>query len=630
MPHRIPRLRVLWLCLLALLWAPSCRKSEAASARSGESTSWKPGEQYGYALHMASAASMSGASPALFAFDLKGSLEVTLLERTSGRDVLGFRIEAPRFGPAASEEVRSRFNEVLGDLTKNWTFTFEDGLLTEARVPVDVSVLSVGILRNLAAAFQFSPASGQGPSWKAEEYDATGRYVAEYQDDAQAGAFIKRKLRYEALVLDKKVATQFLPAQAAMPRVAMSEGAIRRKEGIPIRIQLEEELETVLTSANPLKTRTMIELELASRRVAPAIDQAALAASTRQLNADTPYLHSSAHIDLDSSKIGRLSFDQIVSGLEAIAGQGDEVDLTEKLNDDESSPDSVAAGKAWMAQRNRLFTALAATFRKEPDTVHRALGIIRSESSARDLLVSALGAAGTEAGQKALLSLMADTRRTDRQRKSAALSLVRTKVPTVFAASELERLLSDPYWKEYATFGLGTYARRLGEAGYPGELARIGTLLIRLLEESRTRAERLDALAGISNSGYPGALPSVRPLLEDGDPLIRSAAIQAIRLMDHPDIDDLVIRSLQTEGLADVRVAAVQAARNREPTPALGEALSQRVLVDENARVRMEALKLAIRWQKKLPELRAAMEEMAQREPEESIRRLVTTVVYEP
>jgi HEAT repeat protein len=487
-----------------------------------------------------------------------------------------------------------------------------------------VSALSVGIFRNLAAAFQFSPASGQGSSWTAEEYDATGRYLAEYQNGAQAGAFIKRKLRYEALVLDQKIAAQILPANAAMPRVAISDGAIHRKEGIPTHIRLKEELETMLTSANPLKTYTTIELELASRRVALPIDKAALAASTRQLNADAPYLHSSAHIDLDSSKIGGLSFDQIVSRLEAIAGQGDDVDLTEKLNDDESSPDSVAAGKAWMAQRNRLFTALAATFRMDPDTVDRALGIIRSESPAQELLVSALGAAGTEAGQKALLSLMADTRRTDRQRKAAALSLVRTKVPTVFAARELERLLSDPYWKEYATFGLGTYARRLGEAGHPGELERIGTLLVRLLEESRTRAERLDALAGISNSGYAGALPAVRPLLEDGDALIRSAAIQAIRLMDHPDVDGLIIRSLQKEALPDVRVAALQAARNRSPSPLLATALSERALSDDNSRARMHALKLIVRWQKDLPELRAVVEQVAQREAESTIRRMAS------
>jgi hypothetical protein len=131
-------LRPFLVCLFALLCMPSCRKSEAASATSSESVSWTAGERYGYALHMASAASVSGGASALFDFDLRGSLEITVLERTGGRAVLAFQIEAPRFGPAASEEVRSRFNEVLGDLTRNWTFTFEDGRLTEGRVPVDV------------------------------------------------------------------------------------------------------------------------------------------------------------------------------------------------------------------------------------------------------------------------------------------------------------------------------------------------------------------------------------------------------------------------------------------------------------------------------------------------------------
>ena len=45
-------------------------------------------------------------------------------------------------------------------------------------------------------------------------------------------------------------------------------------------------------------------------------------------------LHASGELDLDSAKIGGLSFEQIVSGLEAVAKERGEVELTETVNDE--------------------------------------------------------------------------------------------------------------------------------------------------------------------------------------------------------------------------------------------------------------------------------------------------------
>jgi hypothetical protein len=602
----------------------ACGSTAAAPREAREQDGWAIGEDYSYKLHLVSRAGIGAdrAQGSLFEFDLVAKLRVTPLERTDERSVLLLHVEDGQFSRAESDEARARFDDAARDLGRGAVFTYQRGAAAEARLPRDASALAVAILRNIAAAFQFAPPSQGESVWTAEEYDATGKYVAEYRSTSDPERFTKTKLRYTALILDKKLEAQVFPVSAAAPKFAMSTGEIRRHRGISEHMQLSEELDTVLTSATPLRARTSLDLEFASRTASAAVDRAALAASTTLIEASAPYVHASSDLDLDAAKIGGLTFDQIVSGLETIAKESEDVKLTETLNGAETDPEEVAAGKAWMGRRNRFFTALAATFRKHPETIPRALAIIRAGSTASDAMVSALGAAGTEAGHEALLSLMADARRTDRERKSAGLALVRTKVPTVFAAHALERLLPDPYWKEYATFGLGTYARRLGEAGNAAELERIGALLVRLLQSAKDRAARLDALAGISNAGYAGALPAVRPLLDADDPIVRGGAVQALRLMKRDDVDALIAERLRKDKAPEVRVTAVQAAGNRNPSKVLGDALSERMLADDNARVRMQALKLVLRWQQDLPELSPVLAQVAAREPEGAIRRL--------
>lgn len=610
------------LVALVLLGIGCGGRAEAPALAASEHDGWQMGEQYAYRLHLVSRAGVDS-TQAAFEFDLTGRLEVLPLEVEGAREIVLVRIVDARFAGPESDDVRARFDVVVTELGRWSELTYDSGIATEARLPQDASVMSVGILRNLAAAFQFSPQPvAAKATWKAHEHDATGRYVAEYARGSAPGEFAKKKLHYEALILDEKLEAQIFPIKGAMPRFEMSKGEIHRERGIPSRIHLEEELATVLTSTTPLKSRTSLDLEIVSREPAAAFERTSLDHATTLLKAEAPYIHASGRFDLDDAKIGGLSFDQIVSALETSAEQSKGIKLAETLNDEAVDTEDVAAGKAWMGRRNRFFTALAATFRKQPETIGRALAIVRSSSPASEALVSALGAAGTEDAQKGLLSLMADTKRSDKERKAAGFALVRTRVPTVFAARELERLLSDPYWKEYATYGLGTYARRLGEMGNTAELERIGKLLVQQLREAKGRPARLDALAGISNSGYPGALPAVRPFLRDGDPVIRSAAVIAIRLMKHSEVDALIIERLGNDTAAEVRVAAVQAARNREPSGTLGEALSQRALADENARVRMQALKLAIQWRDDLPGLSAALAQVAQREQDSTIRRL--------
>lgn len=65
-----------------------------------------------------------------------------------------------------------------------------------------------------------------------------------------------------------------------------------------------------------------------------------------------------------------------------------------------------------------------------------------------------------------------------------------------------------------------------------------------------------------------------------------------------------------------------QLAPNREPSKRLVEAVTERLLSDDVARVRMQALRLVILWQETRPELHAVLAQVANREAENAIQRL--------
>ncbi|HEX7480238.1 MAG TPA: HEAT repeat domain-containing protein [Polyangiales bacterium] len=229
------------------------------------------------------------------------------------------------------------------------------------------------------------------------------------------------------------------------------------------------------------------------------------------------------------------------------------------------------------------------------------------------------GAAGTEPTQQALLELMRDSKLSDEDRNAAGLALIRNKHPAVSSAHALEGMLDDARWAQYAVLGLGTFARLFGEARLVEERERIGKLLVARLAAVRSATDRSDVFSGLSNSGYAGMLPAVRPYLDDADETNRVAAVEAIRLVHDPEVERIAIRKLSDDAGA-VRMAALLVAGNLEPTPPLVQAVSKSVLHDQNSDVRQQSLRLLVTWSEHAPELRATIKKVAESNSSEPIR----------
>jgi hypothetical protein len=174
----------------------------------------------------------------------------------------------------------------------------------------------------------------------------------------------------------------------------------------------------------------------------------------------------------------------------------------------------------------------------------------------------------------------------------------------------------------YAVYGLGTMARSLRGQGQAQLAAEVSSALGQRLQRSRDPADRVHLLRGIANSGDPALLMLVRPLLVDKSSSLRGAAIEAIRLMDHPEVDDLIASRLRREENAVTLLAVLNAAKTRTPSAKLSVALSELALHAKGEQARQHSVSLLASWLPARPELRAALSEVSEHDISEDIRRL--------
>ena len=90
--------------------------------------------------------------------------------------------------------------------------------------------------------------------------------------------------------------------------------------------------------------------------------------------------------------------------------------------------------------------------------------------------------------------------------------------------------------------------------------------------------------------------------------------------MRSPQVDEILAQSLATDASPEVREAAIAAARIREPSDAVVDALTSAGKEATDAHVRFRAVDLMIRWMPSRPALRGALQAIAQNDTEARVR----------
>ncbi len=588
---------------------------------------YRTGRTYGYEVEMSSDSTVgSRAESKQFAFDLAGEMEVTPLERSEKRAKLILRFAQVKLSGSEDPAARERFERVARELQRPSVFTYQNGAVTEAALARNLEALTVGIMRNLAGALQAPAGLAGGSEVTVSEYDATGRYLAKYQPGDEPDTYRKRKLSYESLIMDSLLQSATFGKEVPAPEIVQSRAQLRITAGRLAELRAQERLELPLVAGSELSVQTATALTAIGDRPAVAVDRVALATDTERLAADAPYRSQSARFDFNSIKIGGRGFDELLSMLESLATRRSQLEPTDRKSTGEIDPDKQEEIKRWTGEQNRVLTAMATLLRTEPELTGRATAAIRAGSPAHRVLIAALGSAGAEASQRALLELMKDDDLSDDDRNAAGRALIRTKTPTDASARALQGLLDDRHWHQYAILGLGTYARLFRDAGRTGEHERLGRLLLARLRLSSSAGARADAFSALSNSGYAGMLDAVSEYFDHPDARTREHAVRAIRLTRHPEIERIAITKLE-DAAPGVRRAALDIAERVEVTEQLAHAVRRVALDDQSANLRMSALRVLVGWKDRMPAVQTAIEQIAVKDASEPIRRVARQAV---
>jgi hypothetical protein len=573
---------------------------------------WLAGRRYGYRMTLGTSVSFGGSVATHF--ELSGKLGLTCIGSTADTTTLRVDIESPRVASASAAE-QAELEQSLPDLAAPFFVTFKGGLVSEMRIAPGMKPRAVGTYRTLVAALQLARQSGSRQSWQARERDTTGEYLVDYSRDPH-GAIRKQKVRYLSLLVPPGDRDK-LPA-GLLPEVVASRAELRASDDgrRTLAIELHEELAMRQLQA-PMTATNHVSLQWVSEEPGESEDGARRQlAEARLLRVDEAYGDAANAEALDSARMGGMSFEAILAELEALA------------RDTQRTPASDGENRAQEQERQvqRLVTALAATFRQKPETVEQALAKVRGGASSHGALLDALSASGSEASQLALIALLESPSADRDQRHAAAFALSRTPKPGVAATRALSAQLDDEYVGTQALYGIGTFCRLLREAGNMAASDELGQLLLRRLAAADGELAITRHLRAISNSGYAPALTQVRPFLDDDREAVQVDALEAVRLMDAPEVDGLIAARLRADVSVKAQLAALDAIKARKPTSALARALSG-ATESADKHVRHRAVELAGAWLERRPELRRTLERVARRDSEEKIRSLAASAL---
>ena len=283
-------------------------------------------------------------------------------------------------------------------------------------------------------------------------------------------------------------------------------------------------------------------------------------------------------------------------------------------------PDEEAARQQSTDERARLFIALAAILREQPDKVPLTVKKIQAGSPAGDVLVQALSSASSPAAQSALVGLVSSKTLDPRLRDRVVLALSRTPKPDARSVDALKTMLKADPFSEQALLGLGSYSRRLRDAGEAVRAEDIGRLLVATLAQSRGPSDRVTVLRAITNSGYSPAKDVVIGYTAAPEEEIRVAAVRALQSMKDGSVDQVIADRMLTDSSSEVQISALNAAKVRDPSDVLAHAAAGAATSAADPHVRYRAVELIDFWAHSRPDLRATLEDVSVRDPEGRIR----------
>lgn len=472
-------------------------------------------------------------------------------------------------------------------------YRFAEGLTGEQR----------NFVRGLVSAYLHTVPVQAPAQWQASDADAAGEFVADYTLQPGDGdvAVSRRKLRYTAMAGNELHPHTLAGGSRA---VLSHELGWLREVSVDERSELRmQELGLTVDLATKLSFRFVSAAQVDVARVDFAAEFLPAAGHKEDLSAG-----ADAHVRSRWEKeLANTSLSQLIAELTALL-RAEPVDA--------QAVDHAFQAVSWLVKL-------------KPEVIAELIAFAKADGFERlvDVLVSALGAAGTDAAQTALADLRRDATANPKLRTSATVALFQVAKPGLRVMGDLVSDLSSAGQLEgdsaLAMLLLGALAPRAGDLPIDG-----GTAFTALLgfETKATQQGRLDLFANaLGNVGDQRVLPQVQRLIGHEDARVRAAAYHALR---HVETEGSL--ALLGKGLADadaaVRADAVVALGDHR-SPAAIASLVRAARDDQSADVRRAGVQALARFAKPGSAARQTLEQLAGSDPDADVRKAAQSVL---
>ncbi|WP_428264110.1 hypothetical protein [Haliangium sp.] len=549
---------------------------------------WALGSQRVYRMNYAVDVyySMQGDSPesGTIGLSLGGTLSGTVIDERDGRHDVEFALDPE--GLDVSKLPGSRpAAEFAAELSKPFWVTYEsDGRVAEIALPEGTSREAGGLLREIVSHLQVA-VRPQG-EWTAVEAEPTGecRVSARRLEDGQIS---KRKLEFVRVVRDGALVG--------------ADDAI----GVPVFTQSRA------TYGVDAGGRIM---DADVRHVAVAAVEFAGAAMTHEVRAT--FAHVSSDRDPGRARPGAVA----TMTTRPLSDGPQEAPSSEAPEPLRSPRELIAAlrqsaeAEAW-AELHKAQGELTKVVTGDPARLAEILEQDKSQP-----VLSAVGAAGTDEAQAALVGLATDEEQPLQVRQEAIDAFHEVMLANDESMGALLALSEQEDVRENALLALGALANRMGANDPAGADAWVDEL-VSMYQQAASDAERLQVLDALGNSANAQALSAIELALSSPNPELQASAAKNLRLMPTPHADELLSALVLPEHSPAVRDSALFATGYRTFEPMSG-ALEGLLYADPDPGVRGTVLGVLLKFAQR-DENAGALELVrwaAENDPDESIR----------
>ncbi len=553
--------------------------------------------------------------------DLRGRMIILVADRDPQGFLLLVHWEGLRGGVTANSQNQSSFLEAIRKgLAEPVLVRMDDqGRIVALWLDPDLDPGVQGTARMLLAEIQCVLPTGAESAWKTTELDASGTFEVRYElDPATPKNGLTRIWKHLAQYLPSTDTGRPLSSNLKVERSIEVEGA-RQILFNPLAGRLERlEAREIHRTNIAQKLVAASDTRFALRRSRTSRSDARASAKAKLTSADLQLRYPATELFV---VIGPQQQEEAVQRKELGASTIEELFATLNTAETQGLQDE---GPLYLK-----FKAVALIHPDTCSTMGELLANANPEGLSMRLLASVLGVTGSPQAQQALADAIR-RRREDWPAQAFLLpALGQCAEPSTASINLLEELAYNSLHVPIASTAqlmLGTMAFNLARQGKPEKAAVIVESALSRLSQSTSVPLTTRYLLCLGNAGSLSALPALQTWISNSDAELRASAIYALRWIEAPEVDPILLHALDSDPAPEVRLKAIDALKFRNSTGAVVSALKGVVIGDASPRVRLAALGNLWDLRSTFPDVLPAVE-AACKDSDEDIRNLAESML---